>query len=360
MTRRFWGRQPLIRWTRSILPPLALLILLVGPLSMAIGSAQSSLASTHVATSPGLWSNLTASTGTGPSSRNGSAAAYDPVDREVVVFGGLSTAGAVLGDTWLFHSGVWSRATLGGHHTPRPRAFGTMVWDAVDRHVVMFGGVSQWPATNGAKLNDTWYFRGGIWKPITTAVAPLPRFEASMAYDAHDRYVLLFGGNTTSGPYGDTWTFAHGNWTRLKISGPSPRDGAAMGFDRQNLDVVLTNGRGLPTFGSPYKNDTWIFSAGQWTQKIQPNFFLKPIHRFGAGLASSPARGTNQTLVIGGSLNTSTGPKETYMYAWGGSRYSFPMWAPRMYDTTQFPIFVWDGADGYLLYVTGGYTWRYG
>jgi hypothetical protein len=156
--------------------------------------------------------------------------------------------------------------------SPSSRGFATMVYDASDGYVLLFGGKNF-----TSSLADTWEFSGGMWKPITTATSPTPRFGASMAYDAMDGYVVLFGGNLRLGDHvtslaGDTWTYVGGNWTDLNLtsaSSPGVRWGAAMTYDDRDGYVVLFGGYGCNTgsacaFG--LLQDTWEFVSGTWTQ----------------------------------------------------------------------------------------------
>jgi hypothetical protein len=143
-----------------------------------------------------------------------------------------------------------------------------------------------------------------------------------------------------------------------------------MTYDLQSGSVVLVNGRGLASHGSPLKADTWVFSAGHWAQRILPWFFQKPQQRFGAAIASSPGTSSNVTMLVGGAhcpgpssgqICGGLGLKRIYAYSWNGvDRWSFPQWAPRLNDTTEFPVFVWDNVDRYFVYLTGGVTWRFG
>ncbi|MCI4350986.1 MAG: hypothetical protein L3K15_05685, partial [Thermoplasmata archaeon] len=60
-----------------------------------------------------------------------------------------------------------------------------------------------------------------------------------MAYDARDKYVVLFGGFGAS-VFGDTWSFSAGIWTQLHpASHPSARYGAVMAFDAKDNYAVL-------------------------------------------------------------------------------------------------------------------------
>src|SRR5271154_5922174 len=59
----------------------------------------------------------------------------------------------------------------------------------------------------------------GPWVNLSAAsvLAPAGRSSVPMAYDPLLGEIVLFGGYdpSPSGPFGDTWTFAAGNWTNI-------------------------------------------------------------------------------------------------------------------------------------------------
>ena len=195
---------------------------------------------------------------------------YDAHDGYVVLFGGSSST--LFNDTWKFVNKTWTKLTP--RHAPPSRILGSAVFDAADRYVMLFGGYGQIGSTFG-NLNDTWKFVNGTWKNITPPVGPTPRFGSSMAYDAADGYVVLFGGATGGGDQDDTWTYSHGIWTALCHTGycyPVQRDSAAMAYDPQLGYVVLFGGFTNVWGYGPYSwlNDTWGYVGGVWTH-LFPN-----------------------------------------------------------------------------------------
>src|SRR2546425_473890 len=213
--------------------------------------------------SAGSWTNIT--TATGPVSQFGSP----------IVFDAGQGAGYVLffstdGLSWKFSAGVWTSII-----TPSPslRASPSMVYDAADGYVILFGGTSQsYPNPTFIFFHDTWKFQAGVWTNITVSGGPTPRAAVSMAYDAADGYVVLFGGFapiSTSGAgqaFGllhDTWKFSAGSWTNITVT-PSPpaRDSGAATYDAADNYLLLFGGVGGATGGL---KDTWKFSSGVWT-----------------------------------------------------------------------------------------------
>jgi hypothetical protein len=238
---------------------------------------------------PQTWTDLTGDVGTPPAARWLAAMVYDPVDRYVVLFGGYGPGGNY-GDTWTFANNQWTQLSVAG---PGPRYAATMAWDAKDGYAVLFGG---YDSANGVYYNDTWTFVHGTWTNITgtTNQTPAARWRASMAYDAADGYVVMFGGTNSAGTaYSDTWKFVGGNWTKLTVTGSPPgRYRASMAFDPAGNDTVLFGGC---TSSCP-DSTTWTYHNLTWSLR---SIATHPSARVYYGFTYSPIAGT--LLLFGGS-----------------------------------------------------------
>jgi hypothetical protein len=152
-----------------------------------------------------------------------------------------------------------------------------MTFDAADGYLVLFGGWTYGPAhPSGKFLNDTWKFASGTWTAFVPRSGPSGRSFASITYDAHDGYVLLFGGCRVVNPSGvsacvpnipptalnDTWTFLNGTWGALSIAGPSARFSAGMTYDPTWGEAILFGGE---SSSRSLSNETWAYVAGSWT-----------------------------------------------------------------------------------------------
>jgi hypothetical protein len=230
--------------------------------------------------------NWTEGTGVAPPARELASMAYDPIDQYVVLFGGCGYT-CSMNDTWTFSNGTWTNLTGHTTNTPPGRSSATMAWDGQDDYVVMFGGINA-----SGFLQDTWGFVGGKWVDLLPAQGgfpvPAPRFGGSMAYDATDGYLLLFGGG---GFYqdrtllNDTWKFYNGRWTHLyPVNSPSIRAYAAMDFDASSGKILLFGGEENTIFSG----DTWTYTAGNWTHLILTK---APSPRQGAALVYDSALG---------------------------------------------------------------------
>jgi PKD repeat protein len=162
----------------------------------------------------------------------------------------------------------WSNLTHGP--TPSARVEFGMAYDAADNYVLLFGGRL---AGSGlppfVALNDTWTYRAGVWKNITSTAGPAPpaREAPVMVYDATDGYVLLAGGTNFSvrnNTFRDVWSFSGGHWTERSsnalqglVGSGCPLQGM---YDSTDQDVVVLgcdlNRTALATF---------TYHAGTWT-----------------------------------------------------------------------------------------------
>src|SRR5579862_4726189 len=122
---------------------------------------------------------------------------------------------------------AWTNIS-GNYSTPQVQE-AAMTYDAHDHYMLLFGGASP----SGFR-NATWAFTGHHWHNLHLSVAPTPRRGAAMTYDPIDGYVVLFGGTAVNSNVGlsDTWAFTNGSWTLLLPStSPSPRAGASMVYN---------------------------------------------------------------------------------------------------------------------------------
>jgi Galactose oxidase, central domain/Kelch motif len=156
----------------------------------------------------GAWTQLT-TTGA-PSARTGAAMVYDITDHETVLFGGLNTTtGKVYNDTWTLSAGVWTQLALA--HAPAPRYGAGNVWATARagsnpfNYMMLFGGVS----STGSYLGDTWTFVGGVWTQVLVGAkaSPDPAAFISMSCDTSDGNPVLFGGYTGGSALSDFWVY---------------------------------------------------------------------------------------------------------------------------------------------------------
>ena len=257
--------------------------------------------------------------------REAAAAAVDPKNRELIVYGGATnhqTTGGVgagaLGDTWIW-DGVW-RAGVSG---PTPIRWGaTMAYDAKRDQIVLFGGCGQGgvlPLCAGP-LADTWIWQNHTWSHATPVTSPPARANAAMAYDAARERVVLYGGvdNVTANRE-DMWTWDGTTWT--PSTGPTPpgRSSAAISYDYVRQQIVLFGGTtGVVPSAMAY-NDTWIWDGQAWTAQTPSS---APSPRYGMQMAWDAAR--QHIVLIAGEIANEGIPLASLhdSWEWDGTTWS--------------------------------------
>jgi hypothetical protein len=152
---------------------------------------------------------------------------------------------------------------------------------ASSTHLYLFGGRNG--NANTTVHNALYEFDGRAWAlktPDTTAAGfPAPRGGACVAWNFTTQRLLVFGGDTGTGPVGgpavpttllgDTWEWdpQTNTWTDLTPTlavSPSPRRFSALSFDPSTGGMLLFGGD--VQIPAQLANDTWLFVNGAWTQ----------------------------------------------------------------------------------------------
>lgn len=186
--------------------------------------------------------------------RGGHAMAYDSSRDRVVLFGGVSNGGTLLGSTFEHDGHRWH--PIAPAQEPSPRVNAAMAFDASRKVTVLFGG------SDGTMLSDTWEWDGARWRVIDTEIAPSPRFHHAMVYDSARERVILMGGAGPGGTLDDTWAWDGKVWTPLAAPGPFARHSHVMVYDPVRDVTVLFGG----SSAAPMR-DTWELVGSTWTQK---------------------------------------------------------------------------------------------
>jgi Galactose oxidase, central domain len=270
-----------------------------------------------------VWVNLTG-TGPAPSARTNAVMAYDYRDRAVILFGGINANGTVLGDTWSFNGYGWSQMSCSLSCPPARQRASMSAYNLTTSNfegVILFGGFD----ASGGLLDDTWFYVTGVWSPITGSTPPSARAGAGMSWDGTDNYLLLFGGDTSSGLSQQSWKLygtstLNLSWTQLPPTTCTPSTCPAaeayggMDFDANDGYVVLFE-NGNPTCSVSSCWTTWGFASGSWTLEGSPPSCLPtcawPL--VSAPIAYSGA--ANFVLLFGGW--TPNGSLSGHTYAWG-------------------------------------------
>jgi N-acetylneuraminic acid mutarotase len=243
-----------------------------------------------------------------PPARYGAAMAFDSISEAAILFGGLGTppAGSTspyLDDTWSWSNHRWTQRTPA---TSPPGRWEASLAAGVSSGLTLFGGYSDSGIPHGPSnhYSDIWIWNGDTWTQ-STATGPAGRYGAAMATGPALGEVALVGGccNAPGGFFTDTWSFDGSSWTRHERSdAPSVRDGAAMVTDYDHNDIVLFGGFG----GDGFLGDTWIEHDGTWSR--QPAA-ISPAGRFAGSMTYDTEH--HQTLLFGGQSGASSGCSTT-------------------------------------------------
>ena len=268
------------------------------------------------------------------------AVAFDPLRRQVVVFGGTAALGNVLGSQTnvLQNNGAWRTVLIS--HRPSPRSQIGFDTDAASNTIWMFGGLDE---TSQFFHTDLWGYRNGqwfpaspgpasscensltafdtdrnrlvvacsggveihewdgsAWKTFTTDKEPQTRRSPAMAYDPTLKKTVLFGGYNNNDFRNDTWTWNGTAWTELKVDKkkrPPNRGQMAMWYDPLQHKTILYGGIGRGSVNEHVTrySDMWAFDGTGWTKL---NVTETPGGRFGPQVAVNPV--TGKTLLFGG------------------------------------------------------------
>jgi hypothetical protein len=270
--------------------------------------------------------------------------------QDLVLFGGLDSTGQALGDTWVWNGHAWTEVQP--LHHPPARYDAAIAYDPLHNDDVLFGGLN----SSGQALGDTWVWNGSDWAE-QMGQSPSPRFGASASASpsfhvptvgqqagtdastvgqqagtdastigqqagtdgstdgsANDEPattladVIVFGGQSASGPLNDTWAWTGSSWVELSPENspparawammaaslnPSGKDDHAAYHDAPGAsgdsgsalsiqDVILFGGQG--SSGTDLA-DTWVFNGENWVERHPDH---SPSARVQAAAASFP------------------------------------------------------------------------
>jgi uncharacterized protein (TIGR03437 family) len=225
-----------------------------------------------------------------PNPRHGHTLTFDPVRRRVIVVAGQGAG--FFGDAWAYdiQANAWTQLS-GNSSGPSPRYGHSAVYDPKrDRIVISHGFTSE-----QGRFDDTWTLdlTSGSWRDISpNGTRPLRRCLHHAVYVPQSDQMLLYGG-CSSGygpcPQGDLWSFdlAKNQWTEITTSvSPPPRQRYGMVFDDNRRKLVVFGG-----LGGPALNDTWEYdpALAGWTQVTPAGDVPDPRYRHEATFASDLA-----------------------------------------------------------------------
>jgi PKD repeat protein len=242
-----------------------------------------------------VWTNVT--NGSSPPSRYGAAMGFDPQANSELLFGGAygpygtnsGGAGTDLNDTWTFSNGSWANITQSAGPAPPAREFASLTFDAADGYMLLVGGQA---TKAGSKCdlvcNDTWKFSNGRWTELSAKLPSVGGFSA--VYDSTAGYVVgttWWLGSSGNPGGGATYAFLNNYWTELgtnrssNTTGPSPNFWYPSLVNDPALGGIVMYG-GQDWQGGAY-SETWVYSAGNWTDLTGSLSPLPPATPYPAG-----------------------------------------------------------------------------
>lgn len=227
-----------------------------------------------------------------PQARHGAKMVYDPVGKQVLLFGGRgsgSITGDLYDDIWALNLETQTWEKLDPTSGPERRLSPGMVYDPTHHQLILFGGYK-----NSGRVNDTWLFDldSNQWQEVFPAVSPPARSDMGLAYDEENQVVVLFGGYCLDFERDichDTWIFdpALNEWTEMEpASSPPVMYGLSMDYDsRENSFLIFGGHMSEFSQGSAssagYNGSIWSYSLeeNQWVE-IPRTGQMSPLPRY--------------------------------------------------------------------------------
>ncbi len=299
-----------------------------------------------------------------PLGRAHHAMAYDAIRKHVVLFGGSHNPGTAANETWAWDGGSWYPIVPTGNSPPSRRGH-AMAYDAARGRVVLFGGDG---FDGGGHKNDTWEWDGASWHQIEPeGPSPSPRLDHAMVYDEVRERVILFGGDA-GGVEGDIqndlWEWDGASWHRIEVHGPSPsaRSNHSMAYDSARRRVVLFGGN-IPDDGNDDGSAIWEWDGASWQQIASES--LSPSPNFDYAMAYDAARG--RVVLFGDDDDAGDGADNAATWEWDGASW-YRIQSP---GSTPSPrsgsAMVYDAARGHVVLFGGSFdsqalndTWVWG
>ncbi|MFW9992305.1 MAG: Kelch repeat-containing protein [Candidatus Odinarchaeota archaeon] len=240
---------------------------------------------------------------------------YDSFNQRVILFGGMTYSNSdysTLADTWSYDYSVNEWTELNTSVQPSSRSSFGIVYDSLNRKIVLFGGY-----TDDRIMNDTWIFdcTADQWEEAFPAVSPPARTDPALYYDSSNEKTVLFGGVNYSEEeyFGDLWIYDYSSNTweeRNPETKPATRYGHKMIYNNQSKEGILFGGRMVP--GVDANNDLWVYnySNNSWIELYQES---KPEKRYWHDMVYDSDN--NEIVVFGGRRNAMV-PTDIFSDTW--------------------------------------------
>lgn len=265
--------------------------------------------------------------------------AYDPVRKEIVLFGGKQATGPS-NDTWTWDGTLWM-LVVPSTSSPPARTNHTMFYDQVRQSIVIFGGDA---SSNGtALLDDMWEWNGEEWIDITpSSGGPEPRLAHTMVYDLARSSAIMFGGQGALNElFNDTWEWDGSSWTQMSpATVPSARAGHGSVYDQATQRAVMFGG--FATLSPPIERlgDTWEWNGVDWLQRSPTT---SPSPRGNPSMTYDTV--LNRTVLFGGTQSDDDGSVDDTWH-WDGTTWVEQFPATTTPPALAFPELAFDVERG--------------
>lgn len=242
------------------------------------------------------WIDLTAATGASPvvpGAAEDCAMIYDPVARQVVLFGGKNDEDQNLNELWRLDlaSNLWLQIKVEGE-TPPASEDHSAIYDPIGHRMLLYGG------EDGPTTNKLWSLdlKSHRWRNLTDSTAP-KREDHTAVFDSRGKRMIVFGGrDEDKNTHNQIWALgldpaspAFEKWQSLAVAQnlPPPRKDHVAVFDSARNRMLIFGG--WDNESDEYLGDTWAcyfpFGApgrGRW-KAIKTRDSHPPRRRHGAG-----------------------------------------------------------------------------
>ncbi|KAA3637953.1 MAG: hypothetical protein DWQ02_05805 [Bacteroidetes bacterium] len=192
-----------------------------------------------------------------PGPRWGHVFIYDPVNEQVLLFGGAKERRVFLDDTWVWENDQWTKMDIKG---PEARGFCAVSFHGQRNTILLHGG----RGNDGVTYSDLWEWDGRQWKQLEME-SDFKADHHQMVYLDAENAILAFGGWNGENVSGNTWLWKNG-WEKVAQTSPPKRASFGMTLDKGKQKVHLYGGLWI---NGQYA-DIWEWALGKWTPASGP------------------------------------------------------------------------------------------
>ena len=226
---------------------------------------------------------------------------YRPANDTLYYFtGGLTAAYDVASRRW---------SDLRPRRSPPPVLGGSLAYDPLNDEILLFGGghvAERGPAGKVRGYTGAWIYsiRDNTWRPLETAVEPPPRMNTRIVTDTRNGVLVLFGGDSQQAYLADTWLFdlRTRSWRKSAAPGPPARAGHFTVYDPETGLVLVGGGYNRTDlsdmWGYDAARDRWQRFAGEVPAGFYLSADLAPDRRLILLVTSSRQPGDRMTCNI--------------------------------------------------------------